>query len=57
MGGNVKFEDALAARLGLMKPSRQNIDSFLAAHPPRISPGVLLRSGRVTCAAKHEFLA
>ena len=40
MNGNVKFEDALAARLDLIKPSRDDISSCLAAHPPRLTPGV-----------------
>lgn len=40
MGGTTKFEDALAARLDLMQPSRQAVADFIAAHPPRLSPGV-----------------
>ncbi len=40
MGGSVKFQDALAARLNLMNPTRQQIDDFLTAHPPRISKGI-----------------
>ena len=40
MGGSTKFEDALAARLGLMKPSRQQIADFIAANPPKLSPGI-----------------
>lgn len=40
MGGSVKFEDALAARLGLMGLSRRRLEEFLAAHPPRLSPGI-----------------
>lgn len=40
MGGTVKFEDALAMRLGLMKVSRQNMQDFLRDHPPRLSPGI-----------------
>ena len=39
MGGSVKFEDALEMRLAVMKTSHQNIQDFLAAHPPRISKG------------------
>ena len=39
MGGSVKFEDALQMRLAVMKSSHQNIQDFLAAHPPRISKG------------------
>ncbi len=42
MGGAVPFEDALAARLDLMRPSRATLAAFLAAHPPRLTPGALL---------------
>jgi phosphoserine phosphatase len=40
MGGSVKFEDALAARLSLMAPTRARLAEFLSAHPPRLSPGI-----------------
>lgn len=40
MGGETKFEDALAARLNLMKPSKDAVAAFIASHPPRLSPGV-----------------
>ena len=35
MGGGVPFEQALAARLSIIKPSVKDVDSYLAAHPPR----------------------
>ncbi|EQC33309.1 phosphoserine phosphatase SerB [Saprolegnia diclina VS20] len=34
MNGGVKFEDALAARLNIIQPSKAAIDACLAAHPP-----------------------
>lgn len=40
MGGSVKFEDALAARLKLINPSRDDLKRCLAAHPPRLTEGV-----------------
>jgi phosphoserine phosphatase len=40
MGGTVLFEDALAARLDLMRPSRATVAAFLAAHPPRLTRGL-----------------
>ena len=40
MGGNVKFEDALAARLELIKPSRKSIQSCTTLHPFQLSPGI-----------------
>ena len=35
-----KFEEALAARLNLIKPSRTDIQNCLAVHPPKLTPGV-----------------
>lgn len=40
MGGDTPFEVALEARLGLMQPSKADVDAFLASHPPRLSPGI-----------------
>lgn len=33
------FEEALAARLAVMSPSRASLDAFLRDHPPLITPG------------------
>ncbi len=38
----MKFEDALAMRLGAMQPSTADLLAYLEAHPPRISPGATL---------------
>eukprot|EP00339_Tiarina_fusa_P010209 CAMPEP_0117025864 /NCGR_PEP_ID=MMETSP0472-20121206/19061_1 /TAXON_ID=693140 ORGANISM="Tiarina fusus, Strain LIS" /NCGR_SAMPLE_ID=MMETSP0472 /ASSEMBLY_ACC=CAM_ASM_000603 /LENGTH=245 /DNA_ID=CAMNT_0004732693 /DNA_START=258 /DNA_END=995 /DNA_ORIENTATION=- len=40
MDGNTKFQDALAARLALMKPGRAQILECLQKHPLELSPGV-----------------
>ncbi|XP_021286442.1 phosphoserine phosphatase, chloroplastic [Herrania umbratica] len=40
MGGSVPFEEALAARLSLFKPSVAHVQDFLEQRPPRISPGI-----------------
>ncbi|CAN8304808.1 unnamed protein product [Cochlearia groenlandica] len=40
MGGSVPFEDALAARLSLFKPSLSKVEEFLDKRPPRLSPGI-----------------
>lgn len=40
MDGNIKFEDALAARLEIIKPSKSDIASCLEKHPLRLTPGV-----------------
>ena len=40
MEGGLKFQDALAARLELLRPSHQQIQDCLKAHPLQLSPGV-----------------
>jgi len=40
MEGNTKFEDALAARLSIIQPSRTAIEKCLVDHPLRLSPGI-----------------
>jgi phosphoserine phosphatase len=40
MNGGVKFEDALAARLQILQPSRQDIDACLTHHPFQLTPGI-----------------
>ncbi|CAN6469804.1 unnamed protein product [Victoria cruziana] len=40
MGGSVPFEEALAARLNLFKPSLAQVNDFLVKRPPRLSPGI-----------------
>lgn len=40
MGGSVSFEEALAARLSLFKPSLSQVQDFLEKRPPRLSPGI-----------------
>jgi phosphoserine phosphatase len=40
MNGGVKFEDALAARLQILQPSRQDIDACLTNHPFKLTPGI-----------------
>lgn len=40
MGGSVSFEEALAARLSLFKPSLKDVERFLASNPPKITPGI-----------------
>ncbi|KAI7746182.1 hypothetical protein M8C21_016260 [Ambrosia artemisiifolia] len=41
MGGSVPFEEALAARLDLFKPSSSTVQDFLEKRPPRLSPGIM----------------
>lgn len=40
MDGNTKFEDALAARLDIIKPSRASIEKCLKENPLQLSPGI-----------------
>jgi len=35
MTGNVLFQDALAARLDIMKPSASDLQGYLSANPPK----------------------
>ncbi|KAL6654670.1 hypothetical protein ACP70R_008135 [Stipagrostis hirtigluma subsp. patula] len=41
MTGTVPFEEALAARLSLIKPSLSQVEECLQKRPPRISPGMV----------------
>ncbi|KAI3892798.1 hypothetical protein MKX03_000902 [Papaver bracteatum] len=40
MGGSVPFEEALAARLSLFRPSLAQLQEYLEKRPPKISPGI-----------------
>lgn len=40
MGGTVLFQDALADRLGVMRPSQSDVDNFLRDHPHILSTGI-----------------
>lgn len=50
------FQDALAQRLGVMHPSRDDLQRFLAGHPPQISPGIPQLVGALRAAGKQVFL-
>ncbi len=40
MGGQVLFQDALAARLELIKPSKVDLQNCLTQHPIRLTNGI-----------------
>jgi phosphoserine phosphatase len=40
MGGSLPFQDALRARLDIIRPSHAQIAACNAAHPPNLSPGI-----------------
>lgn len=40
MQGSMTYKESLAARLKLMKPSLQQLQSFIASHSPNLTPGM-----------------
>lgn len=40
MGGTVTFQDSLAARLAIIRPSLSVLTDFLSIHPPRVSQSI-----------------
>ncbi|KAI7836959.1 hypothetical protein COHA_009208 [Chlorella ohadii] len=56
MGGTVLFQDALAERLGVMHPSRDDMQRFLDGHPPQISPGIPQLVAALKASGKQVFL-
>ena len=40
MGGTVTFQDSLAARLAIIRPSQSVLTDFLSIHPPRVSRSI-----------------
>jgi len=56
MGGQVLFEDALKARLDLIKPSRQDIASCLKQHPPRLTKDVDNLINKLHSRGVHVYL-
>jgi phosphoserine phosphatase len=56
MGGSVLFQDALKARLDLIRPSQQLIADCLKTHPPRLTPGVGDLINRLERRGTHVYL-
>ena len=56
MGGSVLFQDALKARLDLIRPSRQLVADCLKAHPPRLTPGIAELIGKLERRGTHVYL-
>jgi len=58
MGGDVPFHVALANRLKVMQPSRQQVEKMLAAHPPSevLTPGVSAFISALQARGKRVFL-
>lgn len=56
MGGSVLFQDALAARLALIKPSRGDVDKCLAQHPLRLTKGVKALVTALHARGTHVYL-
>ncbi|XP_034608689.1 phosphoserine phosphatase isoform X1 [Trachemys scripta elegans] len=40
MGGSVTFKAALTARLGLIRPSWEQVQKLISEHPPQLTPGI-----------------
>lgn len=40
MGGSVTFKAALTARLGLIRPSYEQVQKLISEHPPQLTPGI-----------------
>lgn len=56
MGGTVRFEDALRARLELVRPSRALVAECLRAHPPRVTPGAGELIAALSARGAHVYL-
>ena len=56
MEGNTKFEDALAARLGIIQPSRAAIEKCLQDTPLQLSPGVDRLIASLSKRGTHVYL-
>eukprot|EP00775_Hariotina_reticulata_P012443 gene12443-12580_t len=56
MGGSVKFEDALAARLNVMSLSRHKLDEFIAGHPAQLTKGIPELVRKLQAQGKAVFL-
>jgi phosphoserine phosphatase len=56
MGGGVPFREALDARLRAMQPTRSSVDAFVAANPPKLSPGIADLFAALRAAGKEVYL-
>ena len=58
MQGDAKFEDSLRLRMSLMQPSTYQVQRFLDAHPPQLSPGkCCLANINTDCNQSRRILA
>lgn len=56
MGGTVKFQDALAARLKLIQPSKEDVRKCLEKHPFRLTKGVKQLVDALHARGTHVYL-
>lgn len=56
MGGDMKFEDALSARLSIINPSSNTIKECLESHPIKLSPGIKFFIDELHNSGKHVYL-
>ena len=56
MSGSVPFEEALAARLDILRPSRGQIETFLREDAPALTPGVATLVAALQAKGKDVYL-
>jgi len=56
MGGGIPFEEALAARLGIMEPSFEAVQAYVANNPPKLSPGIAELVTALKASGKEVYL-
>ena len=56
MGGQVLFQDALTARLDIIKPSSKDITRCLEAHPPKLTENVKVLIDTLHRRGVHVYL-
>jgi phosphoserine phosphatase len=56
MNGNVSFHDALTTRLNTIQPSKQDVKSFLSAHPFELTDGIEKLISLLHCQGKIVYL-
>jgi phosphoserine phosphatase len=56
MEGGMKFQDALRARLDLLKPARPQIEQCLLERPLQLTPGIQELVDKLHAAGKHVYL-
>lgn len=56
MGGGVSFREALTQRLNIVKPTEEQLEDFIATHPPQLTPGIKELISKLQQLRKKVFL-